>query len=1224
MGASAGGIAALTRFFQHMPSDSGLTFVIVLHLDPTKESHAPQVLAPHTRMPVAQVVDGALVQPNHVYVIVPDRSLVILQGRLHLSDLPGPRGNRRPVDAFFESLAEDQKERAIGIVFSGTGSNGTAGMRMLKAQGGMTMVQDPESAEFTGMPRSVIDVGAADYVLRPEAMPDVLLRYARHPYLTIGDRVATLESRERDELTQVLSIVHARTGYDFRSYRRPTLVRRIHRRMGLAHAFVVRDYLKLLRDDPAECEALVRDLLITVTGFFRDPEAWETLRTEVIVPLIRHRQNGESIRAWVPGCATGEEAYSLAMLLLEAVEKAEKRLDIKVFATDAVPQSLSVARVGLYPSSVLADIPADRLRRYFEPGDEVRQVKEDVRKLLVFAPQNLLQDPPFSKLDLVTCRNVLIYLEPATQRRLLALLHFALREGGHLFLGSAESVGRDDLFEPISRRWRIFRHIGGARRDLMEFPRTAGGPLMRDQEPPPEPAPGRSPQLVEVARQLLVERHVPAVLVDQKLRVLHFLGRTDRYLVQPSGAPTSDLLSMAREGLRPRLRSTVQRAMQEKRLVTNPGEVAKGGRGPDLSSVTIEAEPVPGEDRMHLLVSFHEVPAPTGPAAKARRGGGKRGEERKLEQELERELARTRDELQSTIEELQASNEELKASNEEVTSMNEELQSSNEELETSKEELQSLNEELRTVNSQLQVKVTELESATDDLANLLANTDIATLFLDTEFRIRTFTPTIHHFLNVLPADVGRPIHHFAPKFSGSELLADTKAVLKTLVPVEREVENQSGQTFLLRALPYRTRDNRIDGVVVTFVDITQRKQNERRIVELNEQLGGRLDEQMILLKMLKEVGNAANEARTVEEALTAAVRLIAEHQHWIAGQAYSATEDGDGQAAVGWYADPARDTDQLRASTMYTRMQPGTGFASAVRETAKPVWVPDVLSDPRWGRDDGGLGVRSAVFFPVLVRGHVEAVLAFYSDRTLNSSPALESVLYSVAFQMAQVIERHLVARNLALAAEEEQRHLGRELHDRLGQGLTGVAMLVRTLKGKCEQGTLPRADELKAITSGIEDAKTELRLLAKGLLPLDLKVGGLAAALEDLAIRSTSLYGIRVQSDGEPRVGLNEPEATQLFRIAQEAVRNAAEHGHAKLIKIRLGTTDGRMTMEVRDDGMGFGGDPTQVRGLGLSIMHHRAGLIGASLDIESKPGQGTVVRCLLPLPLSPPRSGS
>jgi two-component system CheB/CheR fusion protein len=552
IGASAGGIEALSAFFDAMPPDSGCAFVVVLHLDPKHESEMAHILSARTAMPVTQVTDGMQIAPDHVYVIAPDTDLRVHESKLQVSSPSTPRGQRHPVDVLFASIASEQRERAIAIVLSGTGNNGTQGLKEIRAEGGMSLVQSPETAKFDGMPRSAIAADMADHVLPAEAMPEAIVRYLRHGYLAVPAEPEPLSTtRGETTLEQVLELLRVRAGHDFSSYKRTTQRRRVHRRMGLRNIETLSEYMDELRTSPEEVQTLVADLMINVTGFFRDPEAWQVLAKQVIEPLITERENGAAIRVWVPACSTGEEAYSVAMLVTEQAEATGKRFDLKVFATDAQEDNLRKAREGIYPAAAVTGLSTERLKRFFEKLDGSFQVTKELRDMVVFAAQNMLRDPPFSRLDLVSCRNVLIYLEPDAQQRIIALCHFALRQGGHLFLGNAETVGRyDDLFETVSKKWRIYRRVGATRHHLIDYPKGRVLDESTKIDAPllviPEPA----ASVAEMARRALLERFAPAsVLIDHKSRVLYFHGATRDYLEQPSGEPTRDLLTMARNGL---------------------------------------------------------------------------------------------------------------------------------------------------------------------------------------------------------------------------------------------------------------------------------------------------------------------------------------------------------------------------------------------------------------------------------------------------------------------------------------------------------------------------------------------------------------------------------------------------------------------------------------------------------------------------------------------------
>ena len=820
IGASAGGVEALSRFFDAMPPDSGAAFVIVLHLDPTRESQMAHVLSSHTKMPVVQVTDDMKIMPNTAYVIAPDKDLTVRGGILHLAEPAESRGHRHPVDVLFRSLAADQGERTIAIILSGTGSNGTDGLKEVKASGGLILIQDPLTAKFDGMPRSAIAAGMADHIVAPQAMPEILLRYIKQEYIAQPHDGETATTTAQPVIDQILTLLFTRTGNDFRNYRRSTIQRRIQRRLGLKNMDTLAIYMNELRSNAEETLLLVKDLLINVTSFFRDAEAWKALASSVIAPLVAVRENGASIRAWVPGCSTGEEAYTLAMLISEQASSAGKKFDVKIFATDAREDNLKTARDGIYPLAAVTGLSSTRQRVFFDKIEATYQVKKEIRNMVVFAPQNLLRDPPFSHLDLVTCRNLLIYLEPEVQQSIIALFHFSLEEGGSLLLGNTETLGRHDaMFETISKKWRIFRRAGPRRLDIVNFP-VLRGPVQaaKANEATSSQLPvGPSLPAGDIARRALLENFAPAaVLVDRNCRVLYFHGSTGNYLEQPTGEPSKDLFLMTRDGLTSKLRAAIRTASDENRKI----QISVNIKHNDLIApvAVIVAPLAPGANgQSHLLISF--VPeAAAGPTLDGNAAGNV-----VADTALRDELNAVRSELQNTIEHLETTNEELKASHEEATSMNEELQSTNEELETSKEEMQSFNEELHTVNSQLQHNVRELEDSANDLNNLLAGTETATLFVDANLCVKWFSPGTEELFNFIPSDIGRPISHFARKFDDENLLPDAEKVLRTLAVLEVEIAAADGRWFMRRMLPYRTSDNRIAGVVITFLDVTEHK-----------------------------------------------------------------------------------------------------------------------------------------------------------------------------------------------------------------------------------------------------------------------------------------------------------------------------------------------------------------------------------------------------------------
>jgi two-component system CheB/CheR fusion protein len=859
IGASAGGFEPIKTLLSITPPDSGLAIVVIQHLDPTHKSLATELFSKRTQMPVMTAEEGTRVQANRVYVAAPGQEVTIKGGALRVSPPERVRGQRMPIDRFFQSLGQDQQQKAIGIILSGTGADGALGLKSIVGNGGIVLVQRPETAQFEGMPRAALATGLTTHLLAVEDMPAVLTNYARHPYAMRPEQPASKAGAEESLLRAILEFVRARRGHDFTGYKRATLLRRIHRRMGLLYVESMADYAIRLRQEPQEVDALFKDLLIGATEFFRDPEAWQVLESEVIGPMVAARGENEPIRIWAAGASTGEEAYSIAMVVMEKLEKAHRRPPVQIFATDTSEESLAVARMGVYPAGIAAQVSPSRLHRFFNEIDDGRhyQVTSELRGRVLFGVQNLFSDPPFSGVDLVVCRNVLIYLEPEVQHRVLLMLHFALKPDGVLFLGSAETIGtREDLFKPLSKGARIYRHIGATPRDQLQFRPTQIGPQYEPAGYLPRPSAPRLVQASRLAQQIIFDRLAPAsVLVDRNCDALYFCGPTERYLIQPRGAPTSSLLALVREGLRSRLRTALREAANTNAAIVAPDTRIKRGRSYEAVRLTII--PTVGSDAEPLfLVAFEDEPrAPDKPRTDAR--------ERSLVRHLEDELRVTREDLRATVEGLEFSNEELKAANEEVVSINEELQSTNEELQSSKEELQSVNEELNTVNQQLQGKLTELETVNNDLNNLLASSEMATLCLDRDLRIKWFSPAARNVLGLIASDAGRPVSVFGSMLMGDSLIGEARTVLEKLVPVQTEIKGEGDLWFLRRILPYRTDDKRVDGVIITFTDISSGKRAADILLEAGKATAVALEQRVE--ERTKQVRALAFELTRTEE-----------------------------------------------------------------------------------------------------------------------------------------------------------------------------------------------------------------------------------------------------------------------------------------------------------------------------------------------------------------------
>ncbi len=829
IGASAGGLRALRGLFASMPSDTGMAFVVVSHHLAGHKSLLPELLGQTTTMRVDQASGGMVVEPDRVYVAPPGSNLAIADGVLRLVAPAASRGPPLPIDAFLCSLAGAARERAVAIILSGTGSDGTLGVKAVKAGAGLVLVQTEKSAEFPGMPASAIATGLADFVVSPEEMCGGLLRWARGSYLVDRTTLSGPETADAGvdgaEFRQILARLDATTGHDFSGYKQATLYRRIQGRQALHQLDRLQDYARFLQEHEEEVYALFQDLLIGVTRFFRDPDAFASL-TEPLFALLAARADHASLRVWIPGCSTGEEAYSLAILIHECIGRLHKPLGVQIFASDVDPRAIESARQGRYAEGIAADVSAERLARFFTREDGGYRIGSEIRSMIVFATHDVPADPPFTRLDLVSCRNLLIYLDPELQRRVLELFHYALSPGGLLLLGSSESTtSLDGLFTPLSRRWKLYRRRETARgaiglTDLPAHRRAARAPgvVLR----PPS-------QSDSVQHALARTFAPPSVLVTERAEIVHVHGRTGAFLEPAQGRASVNLLEMAREGLRAPL-SDLLRAVR--RTPEQPAErsahVRTNGEQRRISLVARKLAP-PDPLSGLILVSFQELSAapgsgrPPGPG-EARREGEEPDPEPAADAAAQAaqilELQRTRSDLQASIEELENANEELAAGGEE-------LQSANEELEASREEIQSLNEELQTLNAELRAKLTALSEASDDLLNLLSSTAIATLFLDRDLCIKRFTAEVAGIIPLKPSDLGRPLADFAAHVEHQQLASDATEVLRTLVPQEKEVRSDDGETtYLVRIRAYRTAANAIDGVVMTFVDITRLKQLE--------------------------------------------------------------------------------------------------------------------------------------------------------------------------------------------------------------------------------------------------------------------------------------------------------------------------------------------------------------------------------------------------------------
>ncbi len=836
IGTSAGGLEALEKFFSHVPPHTNMAFVVIQHLSPNHKSLMPSLLGKYTGMKVHVIEDGMETESGCIYLNPPEYQVALFHGALHLTEKIRDGNIWLPIDAFFRSLAEDLGKKAIGIVLSGTASDGTLGIRNIKEKGGIVMVQEPEDARYDGMPRSAIASGCADFILPVDKMPDQLIRYVKHPYVEKTEGTEAPDKIFGNHIQKILARIRTVTGHDFTHYKKNTVRRRVERRMAVHQLENISDYYRYLMEHPQETRTLFQDMLIGVTDFFRDPEAFEILEKQLWEMFARHPDNS-LIRIWVSGCASGEEVYSVTMLAVEVMEKMNRQFRFQIFASDIDGKAIEQARKAVYPDSIAARVSPERLRRFFMKEGGWYRIKKQIREMIIFAVQNLIQDPPYSRIDLLCCRNLLIYLDSHLQKKIFPLLHYTMNPGGILFLGTSESIGEfTDLFAPADAKWKIYRRkesasdrAGDAAPLYMgQFPVRTSGTGKKS----PDPADAQ-----QLAEQYILNHYTPSgVLIDEQCRIHHFMGKTDFCLMPPSGKPDFNIANMAREGLKYKLLACIQTAFAQKKTAHCKGIRLKYNGG--FRTVDLQVSPMEGKDSSSLfwLVLFNDISPPLLHEGKEEKEeGGDKGKDPVIAN-LEYELQSAREYLQSNVEELETSNEELRSGNEELQSVNEELQSANEELETSKEELQSTNEELITVNAELQKKVEELSVVNSDISNLLASTDIGTIFLDTALCIKRFTPAMTRIFNLIGTDIGRPVAHITTNIPFENLRKDALEVLHTLERQEKEIQDSEGKCYHLRISPYRTVENVIDGVVLTFADISLLKEKDQVLRESNDRL----------------------------------------------------------------------------------------------------------------------------------------------------------------------------------------------------------------------------------------------------------------------------------------------------------------------------------------------------------------------------------------------------
>jgi two-component system CheB/CheR fusion protein len=1210
VGASAGGLEAFSAVLESLPADTGMSYVFVSHLDPTHESILTSLLAKTTPMPVLEAKHGMRLELDHVYVIPRNARMTIDKCVLSLSRRLRAPAEHLPIDHFMKSLARDRKHRAIGVILSGTASDGTIGLTAVKSEGGITLVQDPATAKYDGMPKSAIKAKVADFVLPPSEIAAKLAQIARSPQ-SIAGAAAPRKSPEPSEggLAEVFILLRERTGADFSTYKEATVQRRLRRRMALGKMATIADYARLLRQEPSEVDALYEDLLIKVTEFFRDPKTFEKLGTTILPAMVKKKPPKEPFRVWVPGCSTGEEAYSIAMLLFEVTGRLRVHNPIQVFATDLSESAIATARKGIYPGGIASSVSPARRRRFFVKSGQEYKIVQRVREACVFARQDITKDPPFSKVDLVSCRNVLIYMGKNLQDTILPIFHYALKSDGCLLLGKTETLDSfAELFTPVDRKHRIYRRKSASAIPVNGFPARLPEPALA----PSSRAAGREqPQartevsVREEASRLIMERYAPAgVVINEKMEILEILGNTHPYVRLTSGTANLNLLRLIRRDLSTQLSAAVDLARRTGAPVRREGLPVKRGhegpRGPYLEIIPMTA----GSGRDHRLLVLFETAVPPPAAAHDTSGAagmkvkaGESGNGRELIR-LRNELADSQEHLRLLMDGRQTAEEELKSANEELMSSMEELQSANEELQTSHEELESTNEELTTVNDQLAIRNRDLTELSNDLTNLVTSVNVPILMLTGDLRLRRSTVSADTVMGLAPADVGRHISEIRHTLRLPNLEDVAAEVLRTLAAKEIEVQDRSNVWYSMRLRPYRTEDDRIDGLVVVLFEIDAMKRS------------------------LQEVERSRNFSRTIVEAVHEPLLVLG------------------GDRRVMMANDSFLKTFHMSLAAIENRLvyalEPGGFHSAAFKSMLEETIAGRVRMDFEIEFEIGGsrptiMSVDARQFD--VHEGDEKIILLTMKDitrfrlterRLVASRDSVQkgrlraesSLRESKQELRASRAELRILAGRLIRGQEEERKRVARELHDDLSQRLSALQI------GSVDLARLdPTAEPAKANHLAHQERLAEIaeavRRLAYDLHPAILTHLGLRAALQSYCVEFSAREGVDVEFSAQKEpASLQEEIALCLYRVTQEGLRNVARHSGAKSVSVTLKSEGGALHLSIRDSGKGFDVGPDwPAEGLGLLSMNERVRLVHGTFQLRSRVGHGTQIEVRVPV---------
>ena len=1173
IGASAGGLEAFGRLLENLPGDTGMAFVLIQHMDPDHESMLGNLLSSKTPIPVLEVTDGAEPRANHIYVIPPNKRMTLKAGKLRLSERRRDGRPHMPVDEFFIALAESRGSRAIGVVLSGTGNDGTRGLKAIKAAGGITFAQDQDSAKFYGMPASAIAAGCVDFSLPPGKIAEELPRVLDHFYVRSTPSMEELQQPLDGELEQICATLRGTTGIDFMNYKPATIRRRITRRMALHRMTTIGQYAKLVETEATEAKQLYEDILIHVTSFFREPDLFRALQETVLSEIVEDRNPHEAIRIWAPGCSTGEEVYSIAMALLEHLGEKQLAVPFQIFGTDISERAIEVARTGIYPESALVEVSPERRRRFFEQVNGNFQVIKLIREGCVFARHDLAADPPFSRLDLISCRNVLIYLGAELQKRIMATFHYALRTDGFLVTGKSEIMsGHANLFSIRDKKLKIFTRKPVATPAIPHFRDLAATVAGSTGKPIGERvALDREKEVEREVDRILWRRYKGAGLVlDADMQIMHFRGSIGPYLAPESGEASFDIEKMIRRELLIELTTAVQAARRDS--ITVRREDLRFRLDGTLRTVNLEVIPLQRRDsnRPHFAVFFEHVEDTSAAKRKqAPAGGPKDNQDETSSDELERELSCTRDHLQSAIQEYERTNEELRAANEEILSSNEELQSTNEELETAKEELQSTNEELTTVNEEQQNRNIELAALADDLNNLFNAVSLPILFLGYDMRIRRFTSAAAEVFHLIPGDIGRPLSDFRSKIEVRDWEDLLFEAVEHIREVEREVEDDRGRWWRTIIRPYKTSEKKIEGVLIILTEITDRKRRESDMEE-RVQLLSKSTREVICLHDLE--GRCTYVSPSSQEVIGFEPQELVGRKPWELAHPSDRErllEEHYGRVLKGEFVPPV--TYRMR------------------KKTGDDIWMETVTQ-------------------PVFEGGEVVKMRSGSWDVTDRVETR------ELADQRMGEVQRLMEA--LLRSQEEERGRIARDLHDDIAQQLAYVSMQTETLAQKPEFA--PAAESgLWKIRDDIGEVTEKLRVIAHQLHPSAMEHLGPAASLSSLCeeIGRAANLKIRFHASGDVPSKVPQGVGLCLYRVLQEGLHNVTKHARAKTVNVRFSRVKSGIRLTIRDDGKGFKMENIRGRkGLGLISMKERTDLAGGNLKLESRPGGGVRIQIDFP----------